>query len=159
MSEVRTHKGKQVWLASGRPATNDAAGFEGLTWVRLNGYTGGLQLKMDGSSAEVEDLALGVTLSGRGMDSGVASEITFRRIASDDGQTLVGTITATCSGAASVKVISAACGSAPATGDPVEYAQGYLMGAGGNEIAGSEAVLGMVTFKQELPSVAATQPA
>lgn len=156
---VKTHKGKQVWISSARPATNDAAGFEALTWVRLTGYVGGLALGMEGASVEVEDIALGLTLSGRGLDAGKESEISYRRVDDDTGQALVGTITATCAGSGSVKVIAAACNAAAAEGDPVAYAQGYFMGAGDNEITGGDPDQGLVTFKQELPSVKAAEPA
>lgn len=157
--QVKTHKGKQVWLASGRPATNDAAGFEALTWVRLNGYASGLALGMEGSSAEVEDVASGLNLSASGLASGRDSEIAYRTITGDDGQTLVNTILAICSGAASVKVISAACDAVAVTGDPVKYAQGYLHGGGDNEITGADPEQGLVNFKQELRTVSAAQPA
>ena len=156
---VKTHKGKQVWLASARPATNDAGGFEALSWVRLTGYVGGLALGMEGSSVEAEDVAMGLNLSGRGLDAGKESEISYRRVDSDAGQALVDTITATCDGAASIKVIAAACNSAAQAGDPVSYAQGYLMGSGDNEITGGDPDQGMVTFKQELQPVKATEPA
>lgn len=157
---VKTHKGKQVWISSARPATNDAAGFEALSdWTRLTGYVGGLALGMEGSSVEAEDIALGLTLTARGLEAGKESEISYRRVDSDAGQALIDTILATCDGSGSVKVIAGACDAAAATGDPVEYAQGYFMGGGGNEITGSDPAHGIVTFKQELPSVNAAQPA
>jgi len=156
---VKTHKGKQVWISDERPETNDPTGFEALDWVRLTGYLGGLALGMEGASVEAEDVAMGLTLSGRGLDAGKESEISYRRVDSDAGQALVDTITATCDGAASIKVISAACNAAAEAGDPVSYAQGYLMGAGDNEITGGDPEQGIVTFKQELPTVKSTEPA
>lgn len=157
---VKTHKGKQVWVSASRPATNDAAGFEALSdWTRLTGYVGGLALGMEGSSVEAEDIALGLTLTGRGLDAGKESEISYRRVDSDAGQALIDTIVATCEGFGSVKVIAAACNAAAVAGDPVAYAQGYFMGGGDNEITGGDPDQGIVTFKQELPTVKDDEPA
>ncbi|HEV8036075.1 hypothetical protein, partial [Yoonia sp.] len=68
------------------------------------------------------------------------------------------TIVATCAGSGSVKVIAAACNAAAVAGDPVAYAQGYFMGGGDNEITGNDPEQGIVTFKQELPTVKDEEP-
>lgn len=157
---VKTHKGKQVWVSGTRPAENTPAGFEAISdWTRLTGYVGGLALGMEGSSVEAEDVALGITLSGRGLDAGKESEISYRRVDSDAGQALIDSIVATCEGSGSVKVIAAACNADAVAGDPVAYAQGYFMGGGDNEITGGDPDQGLVAFKQELPTVKDQEPA
>jgi len=52
---TRTHLGKQVWVADGVPATNDAAGFAALTWIRVNGFVGGFQLGFAASNIDIPD--------------------------------------------------------------------------------------------------------
>lgn len=155
----RTHLGKQFWMASALPATNDAAGFEALSWVRVNGFVGGMQLGFEAANVDVPDLAAGITLGSKGMRSGVDSEASFFRVASDTGQGNIKTAADSCGGlGGSVKIISAECDTAAETGDRVQYAQGYFHSFRENAIdeGGYEGFT--VNFKQNRPTVDATEP-
>jgi hypothetical protein len=119
---TRTHIGKQVWIATTLPATNNAAGFEALNWVRVNGFTGGLQLGFEAENIDIPDIASGITLGAKGMRSGVDSEMSFRRIEGGDaGQDALKAAADGCGGVGgSIKIISADCNLPAAPGDRVE---------------------------------------
>lgn len=156
---TNTHIGKQVWVAAAVPATNDDTGFEALTWVRVNGFVGGFQLGFEASNVDIPDIAAGITLGAKGMRSGSDSTANFRNVASDTGQTNIKAAADGCASAGSVKIISAECDTAAATGDAVQYAQGYFHSFLENEIdeGGYEGF--SVNFKQNAATVNATQPA
>jgi len=156
---TNTHLGKQVFIATGIPATNDAAGFVALTWVRINGFVGGFQLGFTASNVDIPDIAVGITLGAKGMRSGNDSTASFRNVASDTGQTNIKGYADDATSAHSVKIISAGAGAVAETGDPVQYAQGYYHSFIENEIAEGGYEGFSVNFKQNAPTVNATQPA
>lgn len=156
---TRTHLGKQVWIATGVPATNDAAGFEALTWVRVNGFVGGLQLGFSANNIDIPDMGSAITLGAKGMRSGNDSTINFRNVASDTGQTNIRTYANDSTSAHSIKVISAAIDAVAETGDPVQYAQGYFHSFTENEISEDGYEGFSVNFKQNAPTINATEPA
>jgi len=121
---TRTHLGKQVWVADGVPATNDAAGFAALTWIRVNGFVGGFQLGFAASNIDIPDLAEGITLGAKGMRTGNDSTGNFRNVASDAGQEDVKGYADDETSGHSLKIISAGAGVDAETGDAVQYAQG-----------------------------------
>lgn len=153
------HIGKQFWVAAAVPATNDDTGFEALTWVRADGFLGGLQLGFESDNIDIPDLAAGITLGSKGMRSGSDSTAKFREITADAGQIALRTSAASATGVGSVKVISAAVDTAAATGDKVQYAQGYFHSLKENEISGDGYEGFEVNFKQNQPTVNATEPA
>ena len=156
---TETHLGKQVFAATGIPATNDTSGFEALTWVRVNGFVGGFQLGFSANNVDIPDIASGITLGAKGMRSGNDSTASFRNVASDTGQTNVKGYADDATSAHSVKIISAGAGVAAATGDPVQYAQGYFHSFLENEIAEGGYEGFSVNFKQNAAAVNGTEPA
>lgn len=156
---TKTHIGKQVFISPAAPATNDASGFEALTWTRVNGFVGGFQLGFSANNVDIPDLATGITLGAKGMRSGNDSTGTFRNVASDTGQANIKTYADGSSTAQSIKIVSAAVGAAAAEGDAVQYAQGYFHSFVENEIdeGGYEGF--SVNFKQNAATVNDTQPA
>ena len=156
---TKTHLGKQVFAAAGIPATNDDTGFEALTWVRVNGFVGGLQLGFEANNVDIPDLAEGITLGAKGMRSGNDSTASFRNVASDTGQTNVKGYANDTSSAHSVKVVSANAGVAAEAGDAVQYAQGYFHSLLEKEIAEDGYEGFDVNFKQNAATVNGTEPA
>jgi len=155
---TKTHLGKQVWAATGVPATNDDSGFEALTWVRVNGFVGGFQLGFTASNVDIPDIASSITLGAKGMRSGNDSTASFRNVASDTGQTNVKGYADDATSAHSLKIISAATGVAAETGDAVQYAQGYFHSFLENEIAEGGYEGFAVNFKQNAATVNGTEP-
>jgi len=155
---TKTHLGKQIFVAAGIPATNDDTGFEALTWVRVNGFVGGLQLGFEANNVDIPDLAEGVTLGAKGMRSGNDSTASFRNVASDTGQTNVKGYANDTSSAHSVKVVSANAGVAAEAGDAVQYAQGYFHSLLEKEIAEGGYEGFDVKFKQNASTVNGTEP-
>jgi len=157
---TRTHIGKQVWIATALPATNDAAGFEALNWVRVNGFTGGLQLGFEAENIDIPDIASGITLGAKGMRSGIDSEMSFRRIEGGDaGQDALKAAADGCSSVGAIKIISADCNSPAEEGDRVQYAQGYFHSFKEMEIEEGGYEGASVNFKQNRPTIEATEPA
>lgn len=157
-----SHIGKTIYVAEALPATNNAAGFEALTWVKVNGVQTLPQLGVTHSDIPVADLQTGFTSGIKGAGTGNDSTMTFRMVASDAGQEDVrnranagGT-----GGAASIKIVKGSgADQAPATGDPVQYAQGYLHSY--VEIQGDDSSHEgfSVNFRQNALTVDATEPA
>jgi len=156
---TKTHLGKQVFAAAGIPSANTTTAFEAMTWVRVNGFVGGFQLGFSANNVDIPDIASGITLGSKGMRSGNDSTASFRNVASDTGQTNVKGYADDATSAHSVKIISAGAGVAAATGDPVQYAQGYFHSFLENEIAEGGYEGFNVNFKQNAATVNATQPA
>jgi len=156
---TKTHIGKQVFAAAGIPATNDDTGFEALTWVRVNGFVGGLQLGFTSNNVDIPGLAEGITLGAKGMRTGNDSTASFRNVASDTGQTNVKGYANDASSAHSVKIISAGVSVDAATGDAVQYAQGYFHSFLENEIEEGGYEGFSVNFKQNAATVNGTEPA
>lgn len=156
---TRTHIGKQVWIATAIPATNNAAGFEALGWTRVNGFTGGLQLGFEAENIDIPDIASGITLGAKGMRTGADSEMSFRRISGgDDGQTALKTAADGVSSTGSVKVISAGVDVAAVAGDRVQYAQGYFHSFMEMAIEEGGYEGSTVNFKQNRQTVEAVEP-
>jgi len=156
---TRTHIGKQVWIATSIPATNDDTGFEALSWTRVNGFTGGLQLGFEAENIDIPDIGSGITLGAKGMRTGAESEMSFRRIADDSGQTSLKAQADGVASAGSVKVISAGVDVAAEPGDRVQYAQGYFHSFMEMEISEDGYEGFTVSFKQNRPTVDDVEPA
>jgi len=124
-----SHIGKTIYVSAALPATNDKAGFEALTWTKSDGIQVLPQLGVSHANIDVPDLQTGFTQGIKGAGSGNDSTVSFRDVDSDTGQALVRT-TANAGGTAGAMSIKIVKGSgtaqAPATDDPVQYAQGYV---------------------------------
>ena len=155
---TKTHLGKQVFISTGVPATNDDTGFEAMTWVRINGFVGGLQLGFTANNVDIPDIAEGITLGAKGMRSGNDSTASFRNVASDTGQTNVKGYANDASSAHSVKIISAGVSVDAVAGDAVQYAQGYFHSFLENEIAEGGYEGFAVNFRQNAATVNGTEP-
>lgn len=124
-----SHIGKTMYVAEAVPATNNAAGFEALTWVKAEGIQVLPQLGVSHANIDVPDLQTGFTAGVKGAGTGNDSTCTFRDVAGDAGQDDIrglanagGTL-----GAGSIKIVKGSgTNQAPVAGDPVQYAQGYF---------------------------------
>lgn len=157
-----SHIGKTIYVASALPATNDAAGFAALTWVKVNGVQVLPQLGVSHANIDVPDLQTGFTKGLKGAGSGNDSTMTFRDVASDTGQGNLRTAADAGGdeGIMSIKIVKGSgAGEAPVAGDPVQYAQGYVHSF--VEIQGDTTTHEgfSVNFKQNGLTVDATEPA
>lgn len=157
-----SHIGKTIYVAEAHPATNDAGGFEALTWVKISGVQTLPQLGVNHNDIPVADLQSGFTSGIKGAGTGNDSTMTFRMVASDAGQTDIRDLANAggTGGNCSIKIVKGSGASqAPATGDPVQYAQGYAHSY--VEIQGDDSSHEgfSVNFRQNALTVDATEPA
>lgn len=126
---TRNHIGKTLYISPALPATHDTAGFEALTWTKVNGIQSLPQLGFEGANIDVADLQTGVTDGVKGAMSGVEATFACRKVSADAGQALVKTTAESPQGIGSIKIgRGSGADEALATGDPVQYAQGYFNG-------------------------------
>lgn len=157
---TKNNIGKTLYISAALPATNDAAGFEALSWTQVKGVQSLPQLGVSGANIDVADLQTGFTAGVKGAMSGNESTATFRKVSGDTGQALAETTSNSPEGLCSIKIVRGSGASqAPETGDPVQYAQGYLNSF--LEIQGDTTTHEgfSVTFKQNDFTVDATEPA
>jgi len=158
------HIGKTLYVAQALPATNNAGGFEALTWVQVKGIQTLPVFGVSHSGIDVPDLATGFTQSVKGAAAGRDSTFTFRRIAADAGQIDVQEQAADEAGLGSIKIVTGSGadsgdGPIPATGDRVIYAQGYFHSFEPNQATDSTFEGATVSFRQNAVEVEATEPA
>jgi hypothetical protein len=157
-----SHIGKTIYVAAAAPATNNAAGFEALSWTKVEGVQTLPQLGVSHSNIDVPDLQTGFTAGIKGAGTGNDSTATFRDVDGDAGQALVRT-TANAGGTLgtiSIKIVKGSgTDQAPASGDPVQYAHGYVHSY--VEVQGDNSTHEgfTVNFKQNAVTVDATEPA
>ncbi|WP_425070642.1 hypothetical protein [Sagittula sp. S175] len=164
---TKNHIGKTLYVAQALPATNNAAGFEALTWVQVKGIQTLPVLGVTHATIDVPDLATGFTIAVKGAASGQDTPFTFRDLGTgtlDAGQADAIEQANDAQGLMSVKIVTGSGtdsgdGPAPVTGDPVEYAQGFAHSYVPNtgDTSGHEG--GSVTFRQNNFTVSATEPA
>jgi len=119
--------GKTLWVALALPATNTASAFAALTWVQVKGVQTLPQFGISHNAIDVPDLQSGLTTGIKGAATGNDSTATFRIVASDTGQGHMKTLADAQSGVCSLRIVKGSgTDNAPASGDPVEYAQGFL---------------------------------
>lgn len=126
---TQSHIGKTIYFAAALPATNTTAGFEALTWVKVDGVQVLPQLGVSHANIDVPDLQTGFTSGIKGAGSGNDSTASFRDVAGDTGQDNIRTAAQAGGdgGVGSIKIVKGSgTDQAPVTGDPVEYAQGYV---------------------------------
>lgn len=126
---AKTQIGKRLYISTTLPATNDAAGFEALTWTLVEGRQQLFQLGITHATIEIEDLD-GFNGAAKGAGQGTESTGMFYDVfsssARDEGQEDLITAAESADGTIAVKQVKGTgTGNAPATGDPVEYAQGF----------------------------------
>lgn len=129
MTQTGSHIGKTIYIASAVPTTNNKAGFEALTWVKVNGVQTLPQLGVSHNDIPVPDLQTGFTAGIKGAGTGNNSTMSFRDVPSDTGQSnLRGLADAGGTGGdGSIKIVKGSgTAQAPVAGDPVQYAHGYF---------------------------------
>jgi hypothetical protein len=158
----KSNIGKTIYVAEALPATNNEAGFDALTWVKVNGLVSVGSLGVSHSNIDVPDLQTGFTTGVKGAGTGNDVSIVFRTVASDAGQEDVRNL-ANAGGAAAVGSIKIVRGTgasqAPAVGDAVQYAQGYFHTYTENEASDTSYEGFTVQFKQNAATVDALEDA
>lgn len=157
------HIGKTVYISAAAPATNDAAGFEALSWTQVKGPLTLPQFGVSHNIIDIPDLATGFTSAVKGSGAGVDTSMTFRDVASDAGQAALIAQAVDNDGTLSVKVVTgsgADTGNGPAatTGDPVEYAQGFAHSHQPNQPEENGYEGFSIGFRQNKPTVTGTEP-
>lgn len=156
---TRSHIGKTIYVAAALPATNTAAGFDALTWVKVNGLQSVGSLGVSHAAIDVPDLETGFNGRLKGAASGNDVDAAFRAIDGDAGQASVETLATGPSGECSIKIVrGSGASNAPVLGDPVEYAQGYLHSYVDIEKSDSTHEGFTVKFQQNAHTVKATHP-
>lgn len=157
---TQNHIGYSVYVSANLPATNNAAGFEALSWTLVNGLVQGPQLGFEHDQIAIPDLTSGIEDSVKGMGRGTDTQMQFRTVASDTGQGTLRTQAEDDDGALSVKLVrGTGTNNAPATGDYVEYAQGYAHSFMPNQPTGTSYEGFTVSFRGTQLPVVATEPA
>ena len=155
----RNHLGKTIYIATAVPTTNDDVGFEALTWVRVEGLVTGPQFGYQHAAIEIPSLKDGINTAVKGMGSGADSTMTFTKDAADEGQIALKALADGATGVGSVKLVTGSGPNlAPATDDPVQYAQGYFHSYTENQATGDSYEGFSVNFRQNLPHIDAENP-
>ncbi len=157
-----THIGKTVYMAQGLPATHDTAGFEALSgdWVKVSGVGVIPRFGITHANIDIPDLETGEDAGKKGAFSGNNGTFSFRKISGDAGQALCKSIAESFPGEVSIKVVrGSGVNNAPAAGDPVEYAQGYLHSYNPFEKSNTTYEGFEVGFKQNKTAIESTEPA
>lgn len=157
-----SHIGKTIYVAEAVPATNNAAGFAALTWVKVAGVQTLPQLGVSHGNIDVPDLETGFTQGLKGAGSGNDSTTTFRDVPDDAGQETLRTLADAGGdgGLASIKIVKGSgADRAPVAGDPVEYAHGYFHSYVRVQGDDSSHEGFSVNFKQNALTVEADEPA
>lgn len=127
MTQTPNHIGDTIWYALALPATNNKEGFEALTWVEAVGHQTLPQFGITHAMIEVKDLKTGFTAASKGAAQGVDTTMAFRGISGSTAQAALQETADDNDGEISLKVVKGSGPkNAPATGDPVKYAQGIL---------------------------------
>ena len=159
---TRNSIGKTIYYSATLPATNDAAGFEALTWLEIEHPQTLPQFGITHNNIDVPDLKTGVTIGIKGAASGVDSQGSHRI----DGSTLAtnqATLKTLCESAGGVCALKIGTGSgtngAMVAADPVVYAQGYVHSYQENQATDSSHEGFVYNFKQNAVAVIDDQPA
>ena len=159
---TRNQIGKSIYYSTTLPATNDAAGFEALTWVELEFPETLPQFGVTNNNIDIPDLKSGFTKGTKGAASGVDSQGSFRIDGSAlaTGQAAFKTLCDGPSGACAIK-IGTGSGAAQAlvSGDPVEYAAGYVHSYQENQATDSSYEGAVYNFKQNDLNIKDAEPA
>lgn len=119
--------GKTLYIATAAPATHDATGFEALSWTQVKGVQTGPQFGVSHASIDVPDLQTGENSRVKGLQTGVDTSFTCRTVDSDTGQASCKTVAESADGIVSLKLgKGSGTDQALTSGDPVQYATGFL---------------------------------
>lgn len=146
--------GSIVSVAPAVPATKNKAGYEALTWTVVNGLLTAPIPGMETATIDVPDLATGITAREKGASIGRETEMAFRDVNGDTGQTNVRTYAAPGYGTeVSVKIVL------PNGTNNHIYMSGIMYSLMDNE-GTTESYRGFtVTFSQNYPELLTTAPA
>lgn len=152
--------GSSLFVASAVPATNDAAGFEALSWTKIEGLQTAPVFGVTHATTNIPDLQSGFTKSVKGSASGSDTQLTVRFVESDAGQAAVETLANDAQGVCSLKLVKRGSGAAnaPAAGDAVEYAHGFLHSYQDNQATDTNHEGASANFRQNDFTVKATEP-
>lgn len=152
--------GATIYVATALPATNDASGFEALTWVKVNGVQSIGELGIAHEGIDVPDLQTGFTSQVKGAASGLDATLVFRTVASDTGQDNLKTAAESDAGTASIKIgYGTGTSQALQTGDAVTYVQGIAHSYRRRERSITSHAGFSVVFRNNALPVEATEPA
>lgn len=159
---TRNHIGKSLFFSATLPATNDAAGFEALTWTELE-YTQSLpQFGVTHANIDVPDLKSGFTSGVKGAASGDNTTGSCR-IVDSALTTAQAAFKAICESAGGNIALKIGTGSGTANAlvatDPVSYAQGYVHSYKPVQATDSAHEGFTYGFKQNAPTVDDEEPA
>ncbi|MCA0947348.1 hypothetical protein LCM08_20690 [Salipiger pacificus] len=157
MSE--SHIGATLYISTTLPATNNAAGFEALTWVQVNGLIQEPQLGKTDAMIDVPNQTTGFTTGVKGAGVGMDSQAQFEDVASDAGQAALIAAAQSYPGKVAVKIgYGTGTDNALETGDPVTYSQGVAHSYQRNQGNTTSYRGFQVGFRQNATAVEATQP-
>lgn len=158
---VQNHLGLTIYVSAALPATNDAAGFEALTWAKASGWVELPQFGISNETIDVPDGESGFTAGVKGAGSGVDTTMSFSIDGSlDSGQTIIRDQADDQQGEIAIKIVrGSGTDNAPETGDPVQYAQGFAHSYQENQ-GTTTSYEGFTTgFRQNGLTIQATEPA
>jgi len=121
--------GKTIYISDAVPAINNSAGFQALTWTKVEGVQVLPQLGTTSANIDSPDLQTGFTSGVKGAQTGNESSMTFRSVPGDAGQALLRQLAdaAGDAGCGSIRIVKGTgTDQAPQTGDDEEFAQGYF---------------------------------
>jgi hypothetical protein len=150
---MTSYIGTRVYVAPGVPATFDKAGYEALTWTEVTGCVVAPVPGWETSMIDVPDLTTGITKADKGASAGRESEMSFRRVSGDTGQTNLRNYAApSYVSEHSVKIVE------PVGASPVVYMSGLSYNLADNP-GDTESYMGFtVAFRQNYDSVRAAAP-
>lgn len=161
MTARKSHIGRVLQIAVGRPATIDNAGFGAMTWLTVGNWETLPQFGLAHSDIEVPNGATGFTQSIKGAQTGVATTFAWSvgTGAADTGQAAA-IAAASAAGAGSIVslriVETPVAGGVPASPNPMTAATGYLGSLVPNQGSNSSYEGFSVTFRQDAPTVTGT---
>lgn len=158
---TRNHIGKSIFFSATLPATNDAAGFEALTWTELEHPQTLPQFGITHANIDVEDLKSGFTKGVKGAASGVDSQGSCRIVGSElaTGQATFAALCKAAGGNVALKIgTGSGASGALVADDPVVYAQGYVHSYQENQATVSAYEGFVYNFKQNEPEVVDAEP-
>lgn len=160
MSFTDSHIGATIYISTTLPATNDASGFEALTWTQVNGLIQEPQLGKTDNIIDVPDLTTGFDSAVKGSGAGSDSAMQFRDVASDTGQAALIAAARSYPGSLAVKIgYGTGAANALTTGDDVVYAQGIAHSYMPNQGTSSSFKGFEVGFRLNAVSVSDAEPA
>ena len=152
--------GQTIFVEEAHPSANTSTAFEALTWVKVNGVITLPQLGVTHSMIDVPDLQTGFTSAVKGAGQGVDTTATFREVASDAGQGDIKDAANSQAGILSIKIVDGSgAANAPVAGDPVIYAQGIAHSHQPNQGDNASFEGVTISFRQNAPTIVATEPA